>query len=134
MKQLREKLQKFMIGRYGVDPLNRFIMWAVIVLIFLNLFLRWDVLFFLEIIGLVWCYFRMFSKNYPAREKENRVYMRVRLKVTDFLNKWKFRFQQARQYHIYKCPGCGQKIRIPRGKRRVSIHCPKCGTDFIKKS
>lgn len=134
MKQLREKLQKFMIGRYGVDPLNRFIMWAVIVLIFLNLFLRWDVLFFLEIIGLVWCYFRMFSKNYPAREKENRVYMRVRLKVTDFLNKWKFRFQQERQYHIYKCPGCGQKIRIPRGKGRVSIHCPKCGTDFIKKS
>ena len=134
MKQLREKLQKFMIGRYGVDPLNRFIMWAVIVLIFLNLFLRWDVLFFLEIIGLVWCYFRMFSKNYPAREKENRVYMRVRLKVTDFLNKCKFRFQQARQYHIYKCPGCGQKIRIPRGKGRVSIHCPKCGTDFIKKS
>ncbi len=134
MNQLREKLQKFMIGRYGADPLNRFLMWAVIVLIVLNIFLRVHALFFLELIGLIWCYFRMFSRNYSAREKENRAYMRIRLRAADFYNKWKFRFQQARQYHIYKCPGCGQKIRIPRGKGRVSIHCPKCGTDFIKKS
>ena len=134
MNRLRENLQKFMIGRYGSDPLNRFLMWTVMGMVLINLFLRWGVLLLLEFLGLIWCYFRMLSKNYPAREKENRAYMRLRLRAVDFWNKWKFRFQQARHYHIYKCPGCGQKIRIPRGKGRISIHCPKCGTDFIKRS
>lgn len=134
MRQLREKFQRFMIGRYGSDQLNRFLVWAVLVLIVVNLFAHEKVLYWLELAGVVWCYFRMFSKNFAARDKENRIYMRLQLKVTDLVNKWKFKIRQAREYHIYKCPNCSQKIRIPRGKGRVSIHCPKCGTDFIKKS
>ncbi len=134
MDQFRKKFQQFMVGRYGADSLSRFIMGAILVCITLNLFLRWDILLLVEIAGLIWSYYRMFSKNYSAREKENRIYLRMKLKVSDFFNKWKFRIRQSKEYHIYKCPGCGQKIRIPRGKGRVSIHCPKCGTDFIKKS
>ena len=41
---------------------------------------------------------------------------------------------QRKDYHIYSCPGCGQKIRIPRGGfKKVEIECPKCHTKFIKR-
>ena len=76
----------------------------------------------------------MFSRNISKRYQENQAFLRMSFRVREPLKKWQFRFRESRQYHIYKCPSCGQKIRIPRGRGRVSIHCPKCGTDFIKKS
>ncbi len=137
MKDLKEKFQRFMTGRYGaygLDKLNRFLAVAILVLIIVNLFVRSKTMYWLELIGFVYYHFRMFSKNFKAREEENRVYMSLQIKVQDTLMKWKFYIEQARAYHIYKCPNCGQKIRIPRGKGKVSIHCPKCQTDFIRKS
>ena len=88
----------------------------------------------LELAGIVFLYFRMFSRNISKRYQENQAFLRMSFRVREPLKKWQFRFRESRQYHIYKCPSCGQKIRIPRGRGRVSIHCPKCGTDFIKKS
>ena len=134
MKQLKEKFQRFMAGRYGNDKLNQFLLVLVLALILVNVFVQSRALYWLELIGLVFCYFRMLSKNFKAREEENQVYMRLYLKAQDTVMKWKFRMEQAKEYHIYKCPNCGQKIRIPRGQGKISIHCPKCNTDFIKKS
>ena len=122
MNKVREKLQRFMIGRYGMDQLGQFIMYAVLVLIFL------------ELAGFFLLYFRMFSKNVGKRYQENQVYLRLRFYVTEYFRKIKFRFTEGRKYRIFKCPDCGQKVRIPRGHGKVSVHCPKCGTDFIKRS
>ena len=134
MKRLKEKIDRFMIGRYGMDRLNQFLAILVLILVAVDLFTHSKVIYWLELIGLVLFYFRMISKNFKAREKENQIYLRLYLKAQDMGMKWEFRFEQARKYHIYKCPNCGQKIRIPRGKGRISIHCPKCNIDFIRKS
>ena len=44
------------------------------------------------------------------------------------------RFKQRKDYHYYRCPKCGQQLRVPRGRGKISITCPKCGNQFIKKS
>ena len=110
MKQLKEKFQRFMAGRYGNDKLNQFLLVLVLALILVNVFVQSRALYWLELIGLVFCYFRMLSKNFKAREEENQVYMRLYLKAQDTVMKWKFRMEQAKEYHIYKCPNCGQKL------------------------
>ena len=55
-------------------------------------------------------------------------------KIKDFFKRQKSYMQQRKTHHIYKCPQCKQKIRIPRGKGRVAIRCKRCGTEFIKNS
>ena len=138
MNRFREKLQRFMIGRYGMDQLGRFLFGVLCVLVVLNLFIRFGPLGLLvnvlELAVIILLYFRMFSRNVNRRWQENQAYLRMQFYVSEYFKKLRFRFSEGRKYRIFKCPSCGQKVRIPRGHGRVSIHCPKCGTDFIKRS
>lgn len=127
-------LRKIMVGRYGVDPLNKFLLiTALIAMLISNLF-GGLILYIIALLILAYSYFRMFSKNHYKRYQENNRYLYYKGKFTDFFRKGKNTIHQRKVYHIYKCPGCKQKIRIPRGKGRVQITCPKCHTQFIKKS
>ena len=123
-----------MIGRYGTDQLGRFTIGLVLVLIIINIFAKSRIIWFLELALIVYSYYRMFSRDFGKRQRENNAYLGLRFQAEDQWKRWKYKGDQAAHYHIYKCPKCGQKIRIPRGKGRISIHCPKCGADFIKKS
>ena len=125
--EMREKLQRFMWGRYGNDQLNRFLMILVLVLLVLSMIFRGP-FYFLALAALIYSYFRMFSRNISKRSAENQWYLRRSMKVRGFVQKKKRELSQMKQYHIYKCPGCGQKIRIPRGKGKIAIRCPKCNT------
>ena len=134
MSQFRERFSRFMIGRYGADKLSRFLIGFTFALIVAGIFIRSYWVDIAALFLMMLSYFRMFSRNIGKRFEENQKFERISFRVTEFFKKWRFKFQQMRQYHIYKCPSCGQKIRIPRGKGKVSGHCPKCSTDFIKKS
>ena len=39
-------------------------------------------------------------------------------------------------HRVYICPNksCGQKIRVPKGKGKIEITCPKCGTEVCKEN
>lgn len=84
--------------------------------------------------AIIYCYFRIFSKNITKRYAENQKYLAKTYKLRSFFYKQKELMKQRKVYHIYKCPSCKQKIRIPRGKGKIEVRCPKCGTTFIKKS
>lgn len=130
---MREKFYRFMQGRYGNDALNQFLVIVILVCLALS-FMFGNVFYGLGLIGLFYMYFRMFSKNIYKRSAENQAYLRVYDKVRFGLQK-RFQFlKQSKTHHVYKCPTCQQKIRVPRGKGRISIRCPKCGNEFVKKS
>lgn len=137
---MRDRFNKFMQGRYGVDELSRFTMGAALVLIILTMFVNivnrsvGSVLDFLGIAAIVYAYFRIFSRNIQQRYEENQKYLAMTSKLRFRFNKEKNLMKQRKTHHIYSCPGCGQKIRIPKGKGKIEISCPKCHTKFVKRS
>ena len=122
-----------MQGRYGNDQLNRFLMVLVMISLLLSLF-GVRPFYLVGIAILVWSYSRMFSRNIYKRQAENSVYLRYEYKVRQKFAGWKKAAKQRKTHHIYKCPSCKQKIRIPRGKGKIEIRCPKCGQTFIRRS
>lgn len=129
----RDKLQSFMMGRYGMDELGRFTMWASVVFLVISLFSGNNWFYLIAVVFLVTTYFRMFSRKHSSRYAENAKFL-----------EWKDRFfglfrggaRQARdrEHCYFRCPNCRQKVRVPRGKGTISIRCPKCQHEFIKRT
>lgn len=130
---MREKLQRFMWGRYGTDRFNQFLMFVAIVCLLIS-FLGGGMFYLLATAVMIYAYFRMFSRNISKRSLENQWYLKREMKVRSFFGKKKKELAQHKDYHIYRCPNCRQKIRVPRGRGRIAITCKKCGKEFIKKS
>lgn len=131
---MKEKFRKFMIGRYGVDSLSKFMLGTAVVLLVFAMGFRNNFLNTLACLLVLLCYFRMFSRNYQKRAEENQKFLELKGKTATFLKREKEYFEQRKTHHIYKCPSCKQKIRVPKGKGKICITCPKCHTEFIKKS
>ena len=119
---MREKFLRFMYGRYGIDSLGKFLVIAGIIAM---LIAGWTDS--LTLVTLSWA-------NIYKRSAENQWYLNKTYKLRTFLLKQKNLMQQRKTHHIYKCPVCKQKIRVPRGKGRIEIRCPRCNATFIKKS
>ena len=138
MDKLKEKLARFMYGRYGSDRLNIFMVIVLLICAVINLFVRTGYFSVLltswEFLLLILIYFRMFSRNISKRYAENQKYLEIENKVKRFFGRQKYIQEQRKDFHIYTCPQCRQKIRIPKGKVKISIRCPKCGAEFVKKS
>lgn len=123
---LRTGLQRFMIGRYGTDKLNIAILVAGLILSILSVIVILpliDLILMLLSYGLMgWALFRTLSRNTYKRYQENRKYLML-------CQRWK-----DREHRYYDCPRCRQQIRVPRGKGKISITCPKCKEKFIRKT
>ena len=123
-----------MQGRYGADQMGQMISAVSMVFLIISLFSRNQAWFLLAVIGIVYNYFRMFSKNISKRYAENQKYLKMTVGIRRKLASWKSQLAQRKIYHIYRCPSCKQKIRVPRGRGKIEIRCPKCNTRFVKKS
>ena len=127
-------MMQFMQGRYGADQMGQMLSAVSMVFLIISLFSRNQGWFLLALIGIVYNYFRMFSKNISKRYAENQKYLTMTAGIRRKLASWKSQLAQRKIYHIYRCPGCKQKIRVPRGHGKIEIRCPKCNTRFVKKS
>ena len=127
-QKLGDALRRFMYGRYGADSLNKWLLIFAVILILLGslgsrYLAPWMAAFnTLAYVPLIWSLFRMYSRNIEARRRENAACLRVFSRLTD------------KQYRYFRCPGCRQVVRVPRGKGKINIRCPKCSRQFIKKT
>ena len=131
---MREKLRQFMIGRYGTDGLNQFLSIASLVLLLIAIISRVNLFTHLGAALLIFCYYRTFSRNISKRTEENYKFYTLKDRVDNKFKGWKEQWANRKVYHYYRCPQCRQKLRVPRGRGRIQISCPRCGTQFIKKS
>lgn len=130
---MRAWFRRFMMGRYGGDALGNFLCAGSLVCLLLGVLL-WDWLYYLGFAMLVYSYYRILSRNVQKRYAENQWFLAQRGRVLARLDTARERFAQRGTYRYFHCPQCRQTLRVPRGRGRISIRCPKCGTQFIKKS
>ena len=131
---MKEKLRQFMIGRYGTDGLNQFLSIASLVLLLIAIVSRVQIFTWLGIALLIFCYYRTFSRNISKRTEENYKFYTLKDRIDGKFRGLKNQWANRKLYHYYRCPKCRQKLRVPRGRGRIQISCPRCGTQFIKKS
>ncbi len=131
---MRQKFQQFMSGRYGADQLSRLLMVITLVVLVLSMFRPLRFLYIVAMVLLVYTYFRMFSRNVEKRYAENQKYLNWKYRLVVKKDQRKKRWAQRKTYHFYKCPNCKQTVRVPKGKGKICITCPKCRTEFVKKS
>ena len=131
---MREKIQKFMVGRYGFDNLSRVCLTVTVVLMIASMLLRSQSLYLLGIFVLAYCYYRAFSRNIAKRQREREAFGRIRSQGALRWHRWKARQEQKKLYRLFTCPQCRQNVRVPRGKGKICITCPKCRSEFIRKS
>ena len=135
------RIRQFMAGRRGADGLSLFLVAVGALRSFVGQLLgqRWV----LWICWALWllAFWRMLSKNTGARERENQWFLgwfspaarKAALHAAEAPQR-RAEKEVRRAYRIFKCPGCGQKLRVPRGRGKIRIHCSRCGKDFVKKS
>ena len=126
MYKIKQWLRHFMAGRYGTDKLNMTILGVGVIASIVGMFVlfpRLKMLLTLVSYALMfWAIFRCFSRNTYKRYQENRKFLMLLDRIKDHEHKY------------FSCPRCKQPVRVPRGKGKISIKCPKCGEKFIKKT
>jgi DNA-directed RNA polymerase subunit RPC12/RpoP len=120
--------RRMFIGRNGPDQLS----FALTILAFVLSFIPWYYIFVISFAIVAIAFFRMFSKDIEKRRKENLIFMSLVNKAKKWYYNTKVKRHQSKFYLVFKCPKCSQKLRVPRGKGKVSIKCSKCGHKFIK--
>ena len=130
---MKEKLIRFMIGRYGMDQFSRFLMWTTLVIMVIGTFTH-PIVYCVGFAGMIYMYFRIFSKNWTKRSAENQWYLRKSYAIKTWFGKKKKLWKLKKTHKIFKCPTCKQKIKVPKGRGKIEIRCTKCDTKFIKRS
>ena len=124
--RLSAGLQNFMAGRYGTDKLNMLILSVGLAVSLLSVFVQYAPVNLLLVVlsyGLmIWAIFRTLSRNTYRRYQENRRFLQIVGRVKDRNNRY------------FDCPKCRQMVRVPRGKAKISITCPRCHEKFIRKT
>ena len=125
MGKFRMWLQRFMMGRYGTDKLNTVILGAGVVISLVSVFIGGLAGLFMTMVAyglMFWALFRCFSRNTYKRYRENRRFLMILDRIKD------------REHKHFDCPKCHQPVRVPRGKGKIAITCPKCREKFIRKT
>ena len=130
---IRRYMARFMAGRYGGDQLNLLLVALYVILYVVFLFTRMLVFEILGLILIILSLYRSLSRDLERRRAENTRFLQA---VRPVLRRWNgFRARTHDKEHRYfKCPNCGQQMRVPRGKGRITVRCRSCGVVFEEKS
>ena len=131
---IRRFLRNFMMGRYGPDHLIVAMIVVSLVLSLLHAILGLRPLMYVSYLILALALFRMFSRNIRRRRAENDRFIRYWWPVRTRASRTIANIKHRKTYKFLKCPSCANTLRVPKGKGKLQITCPKCGERFIRKT
>ena len=136
----REKLARFLYGRYGADSLYNALFVFELILLFVGTVLNIlgnaapvlaliSIFFYVTALGLlIWAIYRFFSRNIPKRRQENEAWLRF---ASKFKRQKKPTLPLETPTHVFRaCPKCRSVLRLPREKGKHQVKCPRCGERF----
>jgi uncharacterized C2H2 Zn-finger protein len=123
-----------MAGRYGPDHLNTALIIFALLLSFLSRFAILSLLVYPSYLLLALTVFRFLSRNIQKRRAENDKFLRFYWPVKQRLKAFVTRMKSRKTHKFFRCPSCSNLLRVPRGKGKLQITCPKCGERFFKKT
>ena len=126
----RDKLIKFMEGRYGMDDLFCILTGVYLVLIVVNIPLHSWIIFVVSSLIFAVTLFRSLSRNHDKRIRENEWVMKRLNKFRANSERNKKIKEQSGEYYFKKCPGCKKMLRLPRVQGKHNTTCPACGKTF----
>ena len=126
-------LRRMMYGRYGGDQLSWFLLAVYVLLSLLSGLPYLGILSWAALAVLVWSFYRMFSRRYDRRRAENARFLSLAGPAIRWV-KMRRTILRDREHRYFRCPNCGQYLRVPRGKGRITINCRSCGVSFEAKS
>lgn len=126
--------QRFMAGRYGGDQLSLALLILSLILTFMANLSGVALLGFVGYIPLGFALFRILSRNITKRRMENYKFAMLMGPVYSWFIKTMRRLRDTKTHRYFKCPDCKAQLRVPKGKGKILITCPKCKKEFQKKT
>lgn len=134
LNKLIYTINNFMYGRYKGDEFNRFLFVLYFVIWLVSTITNLGFLQFINMPILVYVIFRAFSKNISARQKELNCYLKIKNKTKSEIALKKQKYQNRKTHLYFKCKKCKANLRVPKGKGKIEVTCPKCKEKIIKYS
>lgn len=132
--QWKYKMAQWMMGRYGIDQLTQALMIAGCAVALVNFFAHSGVLSTIALLLMGWGLFRCYSRNIAARAKELAKYQELMVKPKAWWRLTNKKWVNRKTTLYFKCKGCGSVLNVPKGKGKLRVTCPKCGTQVEKHS
>ncbi len=130
----QRKVAEWLRGRQGPDDLAVFCVNLAIVVLLVNAFLRTSWLGWTALLLVAYSVFRIQSKNLGTRARENEAFLKALGPARPWFQNPRAAWGELRTYKHVRCGSCRQRVRVPRGKGRLRVTCPKCGTKFEVRS
>lgn len=132
--RMGERFARFMYGRYGNDNLNRFLTITSLIILVISLIPVLWFLWFLALGLMIWSSFRCYSRNIYKRRRENERYLKLIQPIKNFSRLQKNKRRDRKTHRYFKCKHCRAVLRVPKGKGKIDITCPRCQKITVKKT
>ncbi|MBQ5824488.1 MAG: hypothetical protein IIW48_06730 [Clostridia bacterium] len=128
------KLNRFMQGRYGIDEISYCLLAISFILMIISRFDKLWFFYFPALVPLVLSIIRALSKNITARISEREKFLKAAEPIKAFIKLQRNKIRDRKTHKYFKCKKCNSVLRVPIGKGKIAITCPKCGNKFNKKT
>lgn len=128
------RIQQGMVGRYGYDELSRAMSIAALIGLILSCIPGFQFMYIPTIILWAWSMFRCYSRNLEKRRNERSVWLGFMGRIKGWFVLTKRAWKERKTHCFFRCKQCNTILRIPRGKGKILITCPKCNNEIVKKT